>query len=358
MSKITFTPEDYKEAAVQYRKQLLMLPIRGIKKSLEYMTGRPGIRYAERVGDADMDAQFAPYKPAMRSNANLTIKFRELRTYFGACVVDFEPNQAISTLLGIGAASKGDAQMQAPTAMLVLCLIAKKLAKSLDRALFFAKRNPDGNTTMDLFDGFDTITGAEIEAGNISAELGNYLKLSAPITVANAVETAQQIMYALHDELRASTEPVYIYCTQDFVDKYNKAYKLETGATAYNREYDQVAVEGSNGMLVFCPMPNKRGTKYFQVCAKSNMLVGYDQLSDSESVSVEKYAPFILTYIATMFFGVQFETLDQRCFMVVELADETSKEKPQDPPEEDPVVPGGEVGGEGGQQGGQQGEQD
>lgn len=320
MSKVTFSLEDYQQAAIQYRKELLILPIRGIKKSLEYMTGRPGIRYAERVGDADIDAQFAPYRPDIKSSSDLKIKFRELQTFFGACVQPFEPNSTISTLLGIGAASKGDAQMQAPTAMLVLSLIAKKLAASLDRALFKAVRNPAGNTTMDLFDGFDTITEKEITAGNISAANGNYLKLDAPITLANAVETAQKILYALDDELRASEEPVYIYCTQEFLDLYNKAYKLETGATAYNREYEQTAVEGSNGMLLFCPLPNKRGTKYFQVCAKSNMLVGYDSLSDSESVSVEKYQPFILTYVATMFFGVQFESIDRRRFMTVELA--------------------------------------
>ena len=32
----------------------------------------------------------------------------------------------------------------------------------------------------------------------------------------------------------------------------------------------------------------------------------------TESVDVKEYAPFILTYIATMFFGVQFESIDRR----------------------------------------------
>ena len=50
------------------------------------------------------------------------------------------------------------------------------------------------------------------------------------------------------------------------------------------------------------------------------MLVGYDQMGDMESVSVEQYEPFVLSYIATMFFGVQFESLDKRRLKVVELA--------------------------------------
>ena len=52
---------------------------------------------------------------------------------------------------------------------------------------------------------------------------------------------------------------------------------------------------------------------------KANMLVGYDQMGDVENVMVKEYAPFILSYIATMFFGVQFETLDKRRFKTVEI---------------------------------------
>ena len=50
------------------------------------------------------------------------------------------------------------------------------------------------------------------------------------------------------------------------------------------------------------------------------MLVGFDQMSDIESVMVKEYEPFILSYIATMFFGVQFESIDYRRMKVIELA--------------------------------------
>ena len=55
------------------------------------------------------------------------------------------------------------------------------------------------------------------------------------------------------------------------------------------------------------------------VTTKGNMLVGYDQMGDVENVMVKEYAPFILSYIATMFFGVQFETLDKRRFKTIEI---------------------------------------
>lgn len=101
--KFSFTLKEYQEAAVKYRSDLLMLPIIGIGDTLQYMTGRPGIRYKERVGSLTGDAQFAPYNPKRAVDYNLGIDFRDLETHFGSVVANFEPNSAISTLLGTGA---------------------------------------------------------------------------------------------------------------------------------------------------------------------------------------------------------------------------------------------------------------
>lgn len=82
--KFSFTLKEYQEAAVKYRADLLMLPIIGIGDTLQFMTGRPGIRYKERVGNLTGDAQFAPYNPQRAVDYNLGIEFRDLETYFGS----------------------------------------------------------------------------------------------------------------------------------------------------------------------------------------------------------------------------------------------------------------------------------
>lgn len=314
--KLTFTLQQYQEAATIYRKDLLMLPIIGIQESLQYMTGRPGIRYKEEVASISGDAQFAPYKPSRSQDFNLNLDFRTLETYFGSVVAKFEPNSAISTLLGTGA-TKGDGQMTTPTALHVLALIAKGLSEHLNDALWSGKRNPGGDSTADLFDGFDTITQNEIADGNISADLGNYMKITEEITTANAVDVAKSILFSLDPRLRK--EELYMFCSQDFADKYNEAYLMTHGGIAYNQQYDQTAVEGSNGRLKLVPLYNKMDSKFIHVCPKSNMLVGYDQMGDIENILVKEYEPFILSYIATMFFGVQFESIDKRRFKAIEL---------------------------------------
>lgn len=317
--KLKFSPEDFQNAAIKYRSELLMLPIIGCQDTLQYMTARPGIRYKERVGTMSGDAQFAPYKPTRASDFNLNVDYRELETFFGSVVSDFEPNSAVSTLLGTGA-TKGDGQIATPTAKSVLALIAKSLSEHLNDAIWNGVRNATGDTSKDLFNGFDTITQAEITAQNITAEKGNYLKLTEDITAANAVDVAKKILFSLDPRLRS--QELFLYCSQDFVDKYNEGYLLSHGGIPYNTEYGQTAVEGSNGKLKLVPLYNKADSKFMHVTTKSNMLVGFDQMGDIENVMVKEYKPFILSYIATMFFGVQFESIDKRRFKVIELKTE------------------------------------
>lgn len=317
--KLKFSPEDFQNAAIKYRSELLMLPIIGCQDTLQYMTARSGIRYKERVGTMSGEAQFAPYKPTRASDFNLNVDYRELETFFGSVVSDFEPNSAVSTLLGTGA-TKGDGQITTPTAKSVLALIAKSLSEHLNDAIWNGVRNATGDTSKDLFNGFDTITQSEITAQNISAEKGNYLKLTEDITAANAVDVAKKILFSLDPRLRS--QELFLYCSQDFVDKYNEGYLLSHGGIPYNTEYGQTAVEGSNGKLKLVPLYNKADSKFMHVTTKSNMLVGFDQMGDIENVMVKEYKPFILSYIATMFFGVQFESIDKRRFKVIELKTE------------------------------------
>ena len=314
--KLSFTLDDYQKAAIKWRKDLLMLPIIGIQDTLQYMTGRPGIRYKENVGTIYADAQFAPYKPTRTGDVDLKLDFRTLETHFGNVVAKFEPNSAISTLLGTGA-TKGDGQMTTPTALHVLAQIAKGLSEHLNDAIWNGVRNADGDTTKDLFDGFDTITEKEITAGTVSADNGNYMKIDEQITTANAVDVAKEILFSLDPRLRS--QDLLMFCSQDFADKYNEAYLLTHGGIAYNTQYAQGTVEGSNGRLKLVPLYNKANSKFIHICPKSNMLVGYDQMGDIESIMVKEYEPFILTYIATMFFGVQFESIDKRRFKAVEI---------------------------------------
>lgn len=319
MGKLSFTLEEFQTAAATFRKELLRLPLIGADATLKYMTIRPGVRYEEMVGSVSADAEIAPYKAGRTSDANLDLDIRALRTHFGSVNAKFEPNQAIQTLLGHKASqASGDALITTPTAQEVLACIAKSVSNKLNMAIWSAKRDPNGETTSTLFDGFDTITEKEIEAGNISAEKQNLVVIDKEISEVNAVDIAKNILRSMDDSLRG--EKCYMYCPIDFYDKYNEAYQLTHGGIAYNTKYTQTFVEGSNGMLEIVPLSSKKGSKFIHVSPKANMLFGCDQMSDTETVRVKEFEPDILTLMMRMFAGVQFESIDPRRLLVAKIA--------------------------------------
>lgn len=315
---ISFSTEDYQKAAAKWEKQLLLMPLFAAQNSLKYMRGVPGIRYAKHVGTAESSAQFAPYKPRRISAGETEVIYRELRTYFGNVREEFEPDAYISLLLGEGAAFLGEGQINAPSTKLVLATVMQSLGHNLEAELFTAERDETGDTTHDLFDGWGTIADAEIEDENISEAKGNLLELDEEITDVNAVDIAKEILFSLDARLRA--QQCFLYCSQDFADKYNESYLATHSGIIYNTKYNQAYVEGSNNRLTLAPLPCLDGTDKFFVSPRDNMLYGYDNMSDLEKIVVKDYEPFVLTLAAAMFFGVQFRSIDKRFLKVVKLA--------------------------------------
>ncbi len=315
---VTYTLEDFRNSARTYRRNILRLPIVALRDDLRYMTLRPNVRYSEVVSQSDFDVEFRPYKRGKRELKDLKLIQRDLRTYFGKIDADFEPNSAINTIVGHRASlAAGKDLAHTPTAQEVLYLAAKSAGKKLKLALFSAVRDEDGETTQDLFDGFDTITANEIAQGNISEEKGNYHMLSAKPDDSNAVKLAKEMLRKMSPELRA--EECFLFCSQDFADAYNEAYLESHKGLVYNTKYNQVSVEGSNQMLTIVPLLGKTGSRFIHIAPKANMLVGVDQFSDLERVKIGDYDPDLITMSMRMFFGVEFESIDPRRLLVCEI---------------------------------------
>lgn len=319
MEFTNLSAEDFQQAAVTFRGELLRLPVIGANATLQHMTLRPGIRYKELVGSVSVDAELAPYVAGKTVESDLSLNIRELETFFGSVNADFEPNSVIQTLLGhMASQASGDGLQNTPTAREALACVAKSVSQKLNMAIWSAKRDQKGSTTQDLFNGFDTITETEIENGAISEENGNYIKIEEEVSDVNAIDIAKQILHSMDDSLREVE--CNMYCSQKFADAYNEAYLLTHGGIAYNSQYGQTCVEGSNGLLKIVPLASKRNSKFIHVSPKSNMLVGVDQMSDYESVKVKEFKPDVLTMMIRMFFGCQFESVDARRLLVAETA--------------------------------------
>lgn len=314
---ISFSDEEYQKAAEKWRQQLLLLPMLSCKDSLRFMTGIPGIRNKEHVGTAKSNAQFGPYKADKNSSSTTEVKYRELETFFGNVCEDFEPNSVVTMLLGQNASFLGEGQKTAPSAKLVIASVLKSLGESLHNVLFTAKRNAEGDTSADLFNGFITIADAEVTAENISEAKGDLLKITTGFSEADALDVAKSIERKAHPVLRATEK--FLYCSPEFADAYNDAYMLTHGGIVYNKKFEQAVVEGSNNKTTLAPLTCLAGSSKFFLAPKSNMLYGYDSLSDQERIQVDRFKPFMLTLSAAMFFGVQFYSIDPRMLLMVDV---------------------------------------
>ena len=314
-TEITITPDLLKKSAVTYRKDILMMPVLGAMRTLQHMTGRPGLRGKQVVGEMSGDIQLGPYSSTREDNSDININGRYLETYLGSVVKNFDPNQVRETIYG-SLISQGEGLKNTPIAKAILQFMAMKIGKNLNMSIWNAKRNESGNTTKDLFDGFDTITANEKAAGAIAASKGNLTVLSEAITSSNAVDALKAIYRGASDVLQE--EQTKLFIPYDVYHAYVADYQQTVGSVPYNKEFQKTYLEGSSNTCQLVPLASKKGSKFIHLTTKGNMLYGYGN-GLGETIDVDRFKSFILTFSATMYFGTQFESISPERLLVAEL---------------------------------------
>ena len=205
-------------------------------------------------------------------------------------------------------------------ALRVLSYLTAKLGGNLQSHIWNAVRDDNGTTSADLFNGFDTITAAEIGATTptISTTIGNLYEFSEAITASNAVDQIKAFCEAASELLVDAGQQVKLFCSPAIYRNYLKDYQSTVGAIPYNTEYKKAVVEGFENVS-FAPLYNKANSPYIHLSTQANMLVGVNQEGEEEDIIIEKHEAFVLQYIATMFFGVQFESINKERLLVGKL---------------------------------------
>ena len=112
-------------------------------------------------------------------------------------------------------------------------------------------------------------------------------------------------------------EKCKLFVAPSILDAYNDDYKATTGSIAYNTQFKQTFVEGSENRCEIVALANKANSPYIHLT--TNMLVGVNQKGEEETVAVEKHEAFVLQFIMTAFFGCQFETISKERLLVTAL---------------------------------------
>lgn len=315
-NQVLITPDALATSAKKYRKDLLMMPVIALQSSLDHMTLRMGIRGEETVGELSGTIEVGPYSETRTDTSDTNVKGRSLTTFRGSVIKKFSPNSVADSIYGSTILS-GEGLKNTDITQLVLVFLAKKVSKALNSSLFSATRNAGGSTTAELYNGFDTIAAAEITATTISVANKNLYEFPAAITSSNAVDSLKAFYRASTDELQG--EPTKLFVSKSIYNAYVDDYQASHGAVPYNTSFKKTYLEGSDDMCELVALPNKKGQPYIQLTTKSNMLIGVDQMSQEETVNVEKFEAFVLTFSMVMYFGTQYESISPERLLVGKL---------------------------------------
>ena len=314
---INISDAELQKSAVTYRKDLLVMPVIAAEATLQHMTPRPGVAGREVLGQLSGGIELGPYDPQRYDDEGLDIKPRTLETFLGSVIKRFDLNSVAKSVYG-SLTTQGEALTSLDLARQVLDYLSMQLGRNLNLHIWSAKRNDTGTKTKDLFDGFDTITQKEIAAGTIDTTEGNFMQLSQAIDESNATDILMSIYESADDILQGV--PTKMFVPVSVYRAYNKDYLASFGNVVYNTQFKKTYLEGTDNLCELVPLVSKKGSTFIHLTTKSNMIYGYGDGLDSEKIAIEKHHEFLLSFVATMFFGCQFETINKERLMVAKLA--------------------------------------
>ena len=314
---INISDAELQKSAVTYRKDLLVMPVIAAEATLQHMTPRPGVAGREVLGQLSGGIELGPYDPQRYDDEGLDIKPRTLETFLGSVIKRVDLNSVAKTVYG-SLTTQGEALTSLDLARQVLNYLSMQLGRNLNLHIWSAKRNDTGTKTKDLFDGFDTITQKEIAAGTIDTTEGNFMQLSQAIDESNATDILMSIYESADDILQGV--PTKMFVPVPVYRAYNKDYLASFGNVVYNTQFKKTYLEGTDNLCELVPLVSKKGSPFIHLTTKSNMIYGYGDGLDSEKIAIEKHHEFLLSFVATMFFGCQFEAINKERLMVAKLA--------------------------------------
>ena len=314
---INISDAELQKSAVTYRKDLLVMPVIAAEATLQHMTPRPGVAGREVLGQLSGGIELGPYDPQRYDDDGLDIKPRTLETYLGSVIKRFDLNSVAKSVYG-SLTTQGEALTSLDLARQVLNYLSMQLGRNLNLHIWSAKRNDTGTKTKDLFDGFDTITQKEIDAGTIGTTQGNFMQLPQAIDESNATDILMSIYESADDILQGV--PTKMFVPVSVYRAYNKDYLASFGNVVYNTQFKKTYLEGTDNLCELVPLVSKKGSPFIHLTTKSNMIYGYGDGLDSEKIAIEKHHEFLLSFVATMFFGCQFEAINKERLMVAKLA--------------------------------------
>lgn len=316
---VQITPDSLNKSFIKYRQDLITMPMYGLNKVLPYVSLRPGVRYKEAVGELTGDMQLAPFHYTRRDDNDVTINGRELETFLGNAVKGFDPISVVKSIYG-SQIVQGEGLKNVPITKAVWTYLMGKLGEHLYESIMTARHNDAGTTTDTLFNGFITIAEDEMAKATpaMSAGLGNYHELASAITANNAEDSVNEIFDSMDEKLK--DEDTIMLMNPNTKLFYERDYQATHGSLPYNKEFKKTFVEGSDNKCQMVSLGCVPSGKII-VSTKQNLLVGIATSGTGVTFECKDSltSHFLLDFVASMFFGCQFESINKERLLYVKV---------------------------------------
>lgn len=308
--------------AVKYAKELHMVLLISLKDQLEkYFTVRDGIKNEQMLTTLFASLVTEPYKgtvnPATLSALNLTA--RKIKTYLNQTVAEEDSRQLISIAEEIVGDVKIATGSKNPLELAILSVMMAKKGRQLAGVIYSASYNAAGTTIATCFNGFDTITLAEVTANALSVANGNYGVVSAALTTSNIGDQIIGLVdNNVNDDLKAEeTGILQLHMSGSHSRMYDDWYLNTFGTVSYNNAYKKRWLHGYEDKIEIVTPIGKKNSPYFHLTRKENLVVGMDTLSNENKIEVFRASAFKDQFVNVANIGCEFVSLQPEDIFVI-----------------------------------------
>lgn len=295
----------------KFAQDFLTMPQAVLAKSLKFLNKITGVHGKITFAKLKSRAQWKPYKFSEFNPSNSTsFHPRTLETFHLELGEEFDPATVYSTVFG--KILKND-RTSLDVVRAAVAEMARQSSSNLTKTIWTGVRNEDGETSLDNFDGFDTIIAKEKAAGNISRSLGNYFQ-SGKLTEYN-IGDKLMLLWSTMTHLLKDNETLYLYMPSNVREMYDKWYNNNYNGANYTNDYNQRVLVGSNQRCVIADMAGMDDVKHIIFTIKDNMTVGFDGESNMERFEIRvPNNPKMVQIFAETFMGCQIINLEKEFF--------------------------------------------
>ena len=295
----------------QFAKDFLTMPQAVLAKSLKFLNKITGVHGKLTLSKLKSEAQWKPYKFGEFKPSNSTsFHPRTLETFHLELGEEFDPATVYSTVFG-KVLKKDRTSLEVVRA--AVAEMARQSSGNLTKTIWTGVRNENGESSLDNFDGFDTIIAKEKVAGNISRTLGNYFQ-SGKLTEYN-IGDKLMLLWSTMTRLLKENETLYIYMPSNVREMYDKWYNNNYKGANYTNEYNQRVLVGTNQRCVIADMAGMDDVKHIIFTTKDNMIVGFDGESNMDRFEIRvPNNPKMVQVFAETFMGCQILNLEKEYF--------------------------------------------